>query len=64
MVTVPYEELARLKRCARDLAAELARYSAQFGLTDEARRLFGFSKNSPHPCDTSLSGHSNQAETF
>lgn len=45
MVTVPYDELARLKRRARDLEAELARYSAQYGLTDEARRLFGFSKN-------------------
>lgn len=44
MVSVSYDELARLKRRARDLEAELARYAAQYGLTDEARRLFGMSK--------------------
>lgn len=44
MVSVSYDELARLKRRARDLEAELARYGAQYGLTDEARRLFGISR--------------------
>lgn len=45
MVSVSYDELGRLKRRARDLEAELARYGAQYGLTEEARRLFGISKS-------------------
>lgn len=45
MVSISLNKLANLIRRGRDLEAELARYTARYGLTDEARRLFGLSKS-------------------
>lgn len=45
MVSVPLDDLSKLAKRARALEAELVRYAARHGLTEEALRLFTETKS-------------------